>query len=173
VGTLAQTKVTGQGRRLLGLLLCRSTLPGVRSRVGGPSQIGPDVSKQRLTLADGLQAPAHARAWTSERLPPLPGHITEDALLLVSELVTNAVRHGRPDIEISLVIAADRVRIEVRDGGDALPILPSGQPSIDRPTGRGLLIVAATASDWGIERTPGTAGKTVWAELDATRSAGF
>lgn len=148
-------------------------LPGVRSRAGRTSQIGPDVSEQRLTLADGLQAPAHARAWTSEHLPPLPTHIAEDALLLVSELVTNAVRHGRPDIEITLTLTPDRVRIEVRDGGDALPMMPSGQPSIDRPTGRGLLIVSATATDWGIERSSGTTGKTVWAELDVTRSARF
>ena len=117
------------------------------------------MSEQRLTLADGLQAPAHARAWTAAQLPPLPSHIAEDALLLVSELVTNAVRHGRPAIEITLGITPERVRVEVRDGGDALPVVPSGQPSIDRPTGRGLLIVAATASDWGIERSPGTAGQ--------------
>jgi anti-sigma regulatory factor (Ser/Thr protein kinase) len=131
------------------------------------------VSKQRLTLADGLQAPAHARAWASEQLPPLPADVAADVLLLVSELVTNAVRHGRPDIEISLTATFDRVRIEVRDGGDALPVLPRDQPSIDRPTGRGLLIVAATASDWGIVRSAHTAGKTVWAELDATRTSGF
>lgn len=131
------------------------------------------MSKQRLTLADGLQAPAHARAWTAEQLPPLPRHIAEDVLLLVSELVTNAVRHGRPDIEVSLFTAPDRVRIEVSDGGDALPVVPRGQPSIDRPTGRGLLIVAATADDWGITRPPGATGKTVWAELDTTRAADF
>jgi len=141
-------------------------------RAGRTSQIGPDVSKQRLTLVDGLQAPAHARAWTSAHLPPLPTHIAEDALLVVSELVTNAVRHGRPDIEITLNITPDRVRIEVRDGGDTLPVVPSGQPSIDRPTGRGLLIVAATANDWGIERSPGATGKTVWAELNANRTHG-
>ena len=129
------------------------------------------MSEQRLTLADGLQAPAHARAWTAARLPPLPSHVVEDALLLVSELVTNAVRHGRPAIEITLSATTERVRIGVRDGGEGLPVLPTGQPSIDRPTGRGLLIVAATATDWGVERTPGTAGKTVWAELDATRPA--
>jgi anti-sigma regulatory factor (Ser/Thr protein kinase) len=128
------------------------------------------VSEQRLTLAESLQAPAHARAWTALQLPPLPTHIVEDALLLVSELVTNAVRHGRPDIVISLAITADRIRVEVRDGGDSLPMLPAGHPSIDRATGRGLLIVAATAHDWGVERMPGIAGKTVWAELDMTAS---
>jgi len=159
----------GQGRRSVGHP-SSFTPAGREVTSDGTSQIGPDVSEQRLTLADGLQAPAHARAWTAAQLPPLPSHIVEDALLLVSELVTNAVRHGRPAIEITLGITPQRVRVEVRDGGDALPVVPSGQPSIDRPTGRGLLIVAATASDWGVERSPGTAGKTVWAELDATRT---
>lgn len=126
------------------------------------------VSEQRLTLAESLQAPAHARAWTAQQLPPLPAHVVEDALLLVSELVTNAVRHGRPDIVISLTITSDRIRVEVRDGSDSLPMLPAGHPSIDRATGRGLLIVAATAHDWGVERIPGRTGKTVWAELDVT-----
>ncbi len=134
------------------------------------SQNGPDVSEQRLTLAEGLQAPAHARAWTARQLPSLPARIVDDALLLVSELVTNAVRHGRPDVIISLSVAPDRIRIGVRDGSETLPVVPSGQPSVDRPTGRGLLIVAATAQDWGVERSRGTIGKTVWAELDTTRA---
>ncbi len=126
------------------------------------------MSEQRLTLAESLQAPALARAWTAQQLPPLPDQVAEDALLLVSELVTNAVRHGRPDIVISLSVSADRIRVAVSDGGENLPMLPAGHPSIDRATGRGLLIVAATAHDWGVERVPGIAGKTVWAELDAT-----
>ena len=103
------------------------------------------------------------------QLPPLPTHVVEDALLLVSELVTNAVRHGRPDIEITLAITAERVRVEVRDGGDsAAGRSRPDSPSIDRPTGRGLLIVAATAQRLGRRAGAGTAGKTVWAELDAT-----
>lgn len=123
------------------------------------------MSEQRLTLAEGLHAPAHARAWVAARLLGIPPGIAEDTLLLVSELVTNAVRHGAPVIEIALVLDADRLRVEVTDGGDALPVVPLGRPSADRPTGRGLLIVAATAHDWGVVRLPGERGKTVWAEL--------
>lgn len=128
------------------------------------------MSDQRLTLTEGLHAPAHARAWVAARLPDVPPVIADDALLLVSELVTNAVRHGAPTIQIALILAADRMRVEVSDGGAELPVVPSDRPSADRPTGRGLLIVAATAQDWGVvARAPGEDGKTVWAELPLVR----
>jgi anti-sigma regulatory factor (Ser/Thr protein kinase) len=123
------------------------------------------VSEQHLTLTEDLHAPAHARAWVATRLPPVAHDVTEDVLLLVSELVTNAVRHGRPDIVVGLSVRRGLVRVEVRDGGDALPVVPAGQPSVERVTGRGLLIVSMTAQDWGIDRVAGRPGKTVWAEL--------
>jgi anti-sigma regulatory factor (Ser/Thr protein kinase) len=122
-------------------------------------------AEHSLTLIEGLHAPSHARAWTSERTPQLPRATAEDTLLIVSELVTNAVRHGRPEIVLHLELTGDRVRIEVQDGSDELPLVPADQPAVDRLTGRGLLIVAATASDWGIARLTGRSGKTVWAEL--------
>jgi anti-sigma regulatory factor (Ser/Thr protein kinase) len=125
-------------------------------------------AEHRLTLSAGLHAPSHARAWVRARTPQLPHNVREDALLVVSELVTNAVRHGSPEVELCLCLLPDRVRIAVYDGGDALPVVPSANPSIDRPTGRGLLIVAATASDWGVTRSEGRTGKTVWVELPLT-----
>jgi anti-sigma regulatory factor (Ser/Thr protein kinase) len=123
-----------------------------------------------LTLSQGLPAPSHARAWTSARIPPPLRPIAEDALLVVSELVTNAVRHGEPEIVLSVDIGVDRIRIEVRDGNDVVPTVPAEDPAVDRPTGRGLLIVAATASDWGVVRTD-EPGKCVWAEIRADRPA--
>ena len=120
----------------------------------------------RLALTEGIHAPARARAWLRTHTPHLPQHTTEDAQLMVSELVTNAVRHGRPDVVLSISVAADRLRIEVSDGSDDMPVVAGDHPSLDRATGRGLLIVAATAADWGVARTPGRPGKTVWAELN-------
>ena len=98
--------------------------------------------------------------------------LAEAAELIVSELVTNAVRHGSPDIVVALSVSAGRVRVAVQDGNDALPVVPSAPPSIDRPTGRGLLIVSATAADWGVEPIAGGPGKRVWVELatDGSRS---
>jgi anti-sigma regulatory factor (Ser/Thr protein kinase) len=122
-------------------------------------------AEHSVTLTEGLHAPSHARAWVSARTPQLERDIAEDALLIVSELVTNAVRHGRPEIVLNLDVHGDRIRIEVSDSSDQLPLVPVNQPAADRPTGRGLLIVAATASDWGIARLAGRPGKSVWAEL--------
>lgn len=128
------------------------------------------MSEHNLTLTEGLHAPAHARAWVNARAADLPRTVVEDMLLLVSELVTNAVRHGEPEVSLRLALRPDRVRIDVYDGSDVMPVVPAGQPSIDRPTGRGLLIVAATAADWGIERSGDRPGKTVWAELHTNPS---
>lgn len=122
-------------------------------------------AEHTLTLSDGLHAPSRARAWMSARVPQLPRELLEDLLLVTSELVTNAVQHGRPDIILRLGIDTDRIRVEVSDGNDELPTVSRAEPHTDRPTGRGLLIVAATATDWGVERNANSAGKRVWAEL--------
>lgn len=118
-----------------------------------------------ITLGEGVHAPAHARAWVSRHAVGLSPNLVDDALLLVSELVTNAVRHGRGDVELSVRVGADRLRIAVSDRGPEMPIVPDGRPSIDRPSGRGLLIVAATATDWGVTPLQPPPGKTVWADL--------
>jgi hypothetical protein len=105
-----------------------------------------------VTLAEGLHAPSQARSWVRAHLPDLTRSARDDVLLLVSELVTNAVRHGAPDVVLSLRLSADR-------------IIATVQPTLERPTGRGLLIVAATSSDWGVDQRLGKAGKTVWVEV--------
>jgi anti-sigma regulatory factor (Ser/Thr protein kinase) len=122
-------------------------------------------AEHSLTLTEGLHAPSRARAWISARLGSLPRPVTDDILLIASELVTNAVQHGEPDIVLRLQIDAQNVRIEVSDGNAELPSVSRAEPEIDRPTGRGLLIVAATASDWGVQRNADSAGKCVWAEV--------
>lgn len=86
----------------------------------------------------------------------------EDAELVVSELVTNAIRHGDGAPLVRLEQRPDRVRIEVEDESDRPPVGRS--PGHEEPSGRGLAIVGALALGWGHERRAG-GGKTVWAEV--------
>jgi anti-sigma regulatory factor (Ser/Thr protein kinase) len=87
----------------------------------------------------------------------------EDLLLVVSELVTNAVLHGAEPIVVTVVRAPERVRVEVTDGAtDASP--HSNRVPPEAETGRGLSVVTRLAAAWGWRATPGR-GKTVWAEL--------
>lgn len=117
-------------------------------------------------LDRGPKAPALARRtvadWLAGVLSPMR---VEDAKLLVSELVTNAVRHpsqvGQIGLEVG--VAARRVRVEVSDPGGGFSRPPANPPPTDATGGRGLLIVDRLASRWGV--TPG-ARTRVWFELD-------
>lgn len=88
--------------------------------------------------------------------------VADDALLVVTELVTNAVTHADSDCELRLSVTAQALRIEVTDTGAGTPDpLP---PSATRNHGRGLHMIDAVASAWGVEPADHN-GKTVWAEL--------
>jgi GAF domain-containing protein/anti-sigma regulatory factor (Ser/Thr protein kinase) len=89
----------------------------------------------------------------------------ESAVLLASELVTNAVRHAGSALTVAVAIGNAAVRVEVRDHSPRLPALRESMASDDE-WGRGLVLVDALASRWGAERLP--SGKRVWFELDLT-----
>ena len=88
----------------------------------------------------------------------------EDLLLVVSELVTNAVVHGAEPIVVTMVRASERVRVEVTDGADESSPHGNPRPPTDAENGRGLSVVTRLAVAWGWRASPGH-GKTVWAEL--------
>ncbi|MCH0539091.1 ATP-binding protein [Streptomyces sp. MUM 203J] len=93
--------------------------------------------------------------------------ISDSALLVLSELLTNAVRHARVrgrEIETRFVRLAQGVRIEVHDASSVCPVRVA--PSEDLFSGRGLLIVDALSGRWGVSDRRGP-GKAVWAELHA------
>lgn len=92
-----------------------------------------------------------------------PG-VVDDACLVVSELVSNALRHGRSDAVLRLRYEDGRLRVEVLDEDTRLPVLVV--PDSESLSGRGLALVAALATLWGAERS--ASGKTVWAEFDMT-----
>jgi hypothetical protein len=102
-----------------------------------------------------------ARRFVRSSLAGEPAHLISNAELVVSELVTNASLHAEPPIVVRLFLQGG-VRIEIEDHGPGLPIL--SRPNVDSMTGRGLSLVDAVTSRWGVE--PASLGrKVVWAEL--------
>lgn len=85
---------------------------------------------------------------------------TETALLLASELVTNAVLHARTELVVRCEVTSDCIRVEVEDGSRLLPLLD--RAAVDAVSGRGLCLVADLAHAWGVE--PLATGKKVWFE---------
>ncbi|MFG2894715.1 SpoIIE family protein phosphatase [Streptomyces sp. NPDC048248] len=106
-------------------------------------------------------AVARTRSWASRQLTTWGlEELTFTTELVVSELVTNALRYGRPPIRVRLI--HDRALMcEVSDGGSTSPHLRRAR--VFDEGGRGLLLVAQLAERWGTRH--GRAGKTVWAEL--------
>ncbi len=90
----------------------------------------------------------------------------EDVLLVVSELVTNACLHAEGPDELSITCEKKVIRLEVSDRGTGQPA-PRTPHRAGRPGGHGMFIVQRLCLDWGVVRTPGVAGKRVWAELGA------
>ncbi len=91
----------------------------------------------------------------------------EPAVLLVSELVTNALRHGGAPIVVRLRIAAGHLQLDVEDHGAALPEPRSARS--DDEGGRGLQLVAAVAAAWGTR--PLEHGKSVWCTLSLDQAS--
>ncbi|MDT0437880.1 MULTISPECIES: ATP-binding protein [Streptomyces] len=90
----------------------------------------------------------------------------EDVLLVVSELVTNACLHAEGPDELRIGCDKKVIRVEVADRGAGQPA-PRTPHRSGRPGGHGMFIVQRLCLDWGVVRTTGGAGKTVWAELGA------
>jgi anti-sigma regulatory factor (Ser/Thr protein kinase) len=119
----------------------------------------------RLALPSDASAVRLARQVTRDALAAWHlGQLEEAAVLLVSELVTNAVRHARDTGAIGLELASTgtRLRVEIQDGDPSwrqMGSLADGDES-----GFGFLVVDSLADRWGLRRV--CAGKAVWAELD-------
>ena len=94
----------------------------------------------------------------------VPDDVVDDAVLVTSELVTNAVVHAGTPSELEIDLRPGVVDLRLSDGNRRRPVRrrAAGDPL---STGRGLGLVDVLSVDWGIDVGP--AGKTVWARLQA------
>lgn len=119
-----------------------------------------------VALAAEPRAAGAARSviahWLERRVP---ARVLKDAELVVSELVTNSVRHAGITaidvVRVGVELAPDALRLEVTDPGSHAAIAPRS-PDLATGTGYGLNILATLATHWGVIRDANT---TVWAEL--------
>jgi anti-sigma regulatory factor (Ser/Thr protein kinase) len=133
-----------------------------RGRGDGPAGLAP--SEIATVFPSVAPSAASARRFVQAAMQRwgCPDDLIERALLVTSELVTNAYRHARSEARLSIRCDDERLRIEVHDGGSGhvrVRPLDSG-----RNDGRGLHIVDALADRWG--HYPVRHGAVVWAELD-------
>ena len=121
-----------------------------------------------MRLRLGWDVPGRARAWVRDLCATCDlDAVSEDAALMVSELVTNVFLHARTDCLIRAEVGDHVMRVEVADEDEtAVRPLVSADGS---ERGRGLSIVATLATAWGVEYQP--AGKTVWFTLASTAGA--
>jgi serine/threonine-protein kinase RsbW len=115
---------------------------------------GTSVAQIRKALVDDLEG------------RDVPGGVIDEAEIVVSELVSNAIRHARPladgNLRVHWKVKAGVVEVEVTDGGSDTTPRPAPR-TIWAPSGRGLRIVRSLAHEWGV--TEDRNGSTVWASL--------
>lgn len=127
------------------------------------------TARVEYTLPQRAESARWARQLTTgfligSRTPPEAAGRVDEAELVVSELVTNATRHGRGRCRLRLSSAAGCITVEVRDDGVRMPTLQ--HPGPDGEGGRGIALVRCLARRLNVVTAPG-GGKTVRAVLDA------
>ncbi|MEH0445361.1 ATP-binding protein [Streptomyces sp. B21-102] len=117
---------------------------------------------------------AQARHFVAALLEDETAELVDDAVLVVGELAANAVKHTRSGwyrgwFLVLVHFADDLVRIEVVDqGGDEEPMVRSVTRHVEED-GRGLMLIAACAKNWGVKDRPSGA-RCIWVELVRTGS---
>jgi len=117
----------------------------------------------RVRLTAGPTAAGQARGQVQAAIRTWDISVDPDvAVLLTSELVTNAITHeAGGDITLAITCSRDRLRVDVHDTSCCLPMLV--EAGADDEAGRGLMLVTTLSDEWGFYRTP--AGKAVYFTL--------
>ena len=139
-----------------GQLVCRRVDPVVMTQ---PTRQGSEIAGDRRVFPPRSASVSGARHWVGARLVGAGPELRETVGLLVSELAANAVQHGGTPFTVCFDRTADRVRVEVTDDGGGRPLLAAPDPRA--LSGRGLRLVDALATAWGIRDEPPPA-TTVW-----------
>lgn len=145
--------------------------------LGGSNRRDDDVALLLLRY-DGIGVRPLRVSWTVWRLPDAVAHarrftsrtlrswqVTEEAdtiLLVVSELVTNALVHTQGQVRLDFTLAGARLRVAVSDASPRAPVKPSNV-NWDATGGRGILLVQAVSASYG--SVPLSGGKQVWADV--------
>ena len=123
---------------------------------------GPGAVTEHLSLDPVPASVSTARNFVRDVLGSVDDDVRDTALLLSSELVTNAILHAHTPVQLGMVVDGEVLLVCV---ADRLPghVLEPRDQSRERPGGRGLALVAALSEQWGT--TSFTGGKTVWFTL--------
>src|SRR4051794_40119097 len=141
--------------------------PATPSRRGDGTPIQPFGMLAELALPTGSSAPGAARMVVAHCLTGLVSRqILLDAQLLVSEVVTNSLRHGELSDDDSVIVrvsvAADSVRLEIVNRGTAGAVTARPRDRQSSGGGFGLDLVDRLTASWGVKRNGGT---SVWFEM--------
>ncbi|MFN2562651.1 MAG: ATP-binding protein [Jatrophihabitans sp.] len=112
--------------------------------------------------APDLSNIAQARRWLTHELAAglhAPANLVADVELVLSELLTNAIKAGASRVSVELNADSERILLTVADDAAGRVVLRT--PTADAPSGRGLPIVELISSAWGVDTR--RAGKKVWA----------
>lgn len=123
----------------------------------------PDLEVKVVSLAAHPSSATVARRHVHDFCERLELDASEEAEIVVTELVANGVNHAQTPVTLKLARVDGGVRIEVSDDSPRHPVMRAAAPYADG--GRGLWLVDALASRWGVDAHP--TGKRVWAEVCA------
>ena len=137
----------------------------------GPEPMATERAETEIPVSRTVAA--DARRWVSDLEEDLDASEREMVVLMLSELVSNSVRHGPLDtgdhVDLRVTWTGNTIRVEVHDGGqgfDLASVYPPDRSVVPASHGHGLALVDAMATRWGVDEARPT---TVWFEFDEVR----